>query len=80
MELSVYCRAFILSSDGRGDLPQFRVKAVVRIGRIDTEGTTLHTSACPSTAIICQKFNSYLLSIDFTYDNKSQFRNTDVRT
>lgn len=80
MELSVYCKAFLLSSDGGNDLPQFRDKADVRTGRIDTEGTTLHTSACPSTAITRRALNSDLLSIYFTYDNKSQFGDKDVRT
>lgn len=80
MELSVYCKAFLLSTDGGSALPRFTDKADVRTGRIDTEGTSVHTSACPSTAITRQALNSDLLSIDFTYDNKSQFRDTDVRT
>ena len=72
-------KAILPSSDRGSDLLRFRDKADVGIGRVDTEGTTLHTTACPSTAITRQPLDSDLLSIDFTYDKRTQFRCTDVR-
>jgi hypothetical protein len=79
MELSVYCKAFLLSTDGGSDLHDSETRQASEL-----EGHTHRGNNFAHIGVSVYSHNSSstqldLLPKDFTYDNESQFRDTDVR-